>query len=252
MRQRDKGGARVRAYSGPADYRLVYEFLLELYQPDTHLPYWLGPRREYMHAHPLIERIDRSSIGIAETAAGRTVGVIHPEHVPDQRYVQLRPGHERVLPALVEWAEHHPAEPPGVKPTGLGVALQADARAALTRVAEAGLTQSLLSMAHDGQLQVLVDHHHVRAHFLRIEGSPTTDNDGNKAARLARHLAALGLDPAACVKIGDTVDDYEAASACGASAVLVTTGSTSRASLEETGAPVVDTLVGAAELAVRS
>lgn len=108
----------MRAYRHPADYELVYDLLLELYEPDTRLPYWLGPRWEYMHAHPYIERVDLSSIGIAESAAGRVLGLVHPEAVPEQRYLQVRPGHENVRPALLEWAERHPAEPTGVAPAG--------------------------------------------------------------------------------------------------------------------------------------
>jgi len=53
------------------------------------------------------------------------------------------------------------------------------------------------------------------------------------------------VEPASTVIIGDTVDDQEAAIACGARAVLVTGGSQSRTALEATGAPVVDTLLDA-------
>lgn len=132
----------------------------------------------------------------------------------------------------------------------LGLSLQSDAAAAMDLLAAHGASQSLLSMAHDEQLQRLVDHHRIRARFVRVEGSPTTDSDGNKAVRLASHLAEIGADGGATVVIGDTVDDHEAAVACGARSVLVTTGSTSRASLEETAAPVVDTLLRAATVAL--
>ncbi len=132
----------------------------------------------------------------------------------------------------------------------LGLSLQPDADAAMDLVAAHGASQSLLSMAHDEQLQALVDLHGIRGRFVRVEGSPTTDSDGNKAARLVSHLAAIGAESTAVVVIGDTVDDHEAASACGARSVLVTTGSTARASLEATGAPVVDTLAEAAAFAV--
>jgi len=128
------------------------------------------------------------------------------------------------------------------------LALQADAEQALDRV-ERHATQSLLSMAPDPQLQALVDHHAIRRRFRRVEGSPTASSDGNKAGRLQDHLAALGVEPSRSVIIGDTVDDHEAAAACGARAVLVTSGSQSRAALEGTGSPVVDTLLEAAVLA---
>jgi phosphoglycolate phosphatase-like HAD superfamily hydrolase len=133
----------------------------------------------------------------------------------------------------------------------LEVALQPDAHAAMDRLAPQA-SQSLLSMAHDEQVQALVDHHRIRARFVRVEGSPTTDSDGVKAVRMERHLREIGVDPAGSVAIGDTVDDHEAAVAVGARSVLVTTGSTSRALLEVTGAPVVDTLLEAALVAAEA
>jgi len=51
------------------------------------------------------------------------------------------------------------------------------------------------------------------------------------------------------VVIGDAVDDALAAAHVGARAVLFTGGSHSRASLEEAGVPVVDTLHEAVERA---
>ncbi|MER6979879.1 HAD hydrolase-like protein, partial [Streptomyces carpinensis] len=48
--------------------------------------------------------------------------------------------------------------------------------------------------------------------------------------------------PARTVVIGDAADDAVAARHAGARAVLYTGGSHSRASLEEAGVPVVDTL----------
>ncbi len=131
----------------------------------------------------------------------------------------------------------------------LALSLQPDALPALDHVA-ARASQSLLSMAHDDQLQELVDHHSIRHRFVRIEGSPTRDSDGNKARRLRDHLSAVGVDARRTAIIGDTVDDHDAAVALGARSVLVTTGTTSRSVLEATRAPVVDTLVEAAARAV--
>ena len=131
----------------------------------------------------------------------------------------------------------------------LDVSLSPDAAAALDMV-EAQATQSLLSMAPDVHLQALIDHHGIRTRFLRVEGSPTDSSDGNKAGRLRDHLASLGVDAQGTVLIGDTVDDGEAAAACDAGAVLVTTGSQARPPLEATGFPVVDTLLEAATIAV--
>ncbi|MGD8683129.1 MAG: GNAT family N-acetyltransferase [Chloroflexota bacterium] len=103
----------LRDYRHQQDYARVYRFLGELYQPDDRLPSWLPARWEYMHGHALIERIALSSIGVAEMGHGRIVGVVHPEHVPQERYLQVRPGHEAVRPLLLDWAEQHPADPGG-------------------------------------------------------------------------------------------------------------------------------------------
>lgn len=128
------------------------------------------------------------------------------------------------------------------------LSLRADAKQALDHVSGTA-TQSLLSMAPDAQLQALVDHHAIRTRFLHIEGSPTASSDGNKADRLRTHLDTLRIDADRALIIGDTVDDQEAAAACGARAVLVTSGSQSRVALEGTGSPVVDTLLEAAFIA---
>lgn len=127
--------------------------------------------------------------------------------------------------------------------------LQPDAVAAMDLLGTQA-SQSLLSMAPDWQLQELIDHHGIRGRFMLVEGSPRSDSDGNKAGRMERHLAAVGADGSSSVVIGDTVDDHEAALHNGACSVLVTTGSTSRLNLEATGAPVVDTLLEAAEVAL--
>lgn len=131
------------------------------------------------------------------------------------------------------------------------LSLQADAEMALDHVVRSA-TQSLLSMAPNEQLQSLVDHHAIRGRFLHVEGSPTSSSDGSKAQRLRQHLERLGVGSDQSVIIGDTVDDHEAAAACGARAVLLTSGSQSRAALEATGSPVVDTLIEAAMAATEA
>ncbi len=130
----------------------------------------------------------------------------------------------------------------------LELCLQPDAGRALDHVGSVA-TQSLLSMAPDVHLQRLVDHHAIRARFVHVEGSPDASSDGTKAERLREHLGRIGVHAQQTVIIGDTVDDQEAAAACGARAVLVTSGSQSRTALEATGWPVVDSLLEAAIIA---
>ena len=106
----------------------------------------------------------------------------------------------------------------------------------------AGRSQSILSMYGHEDLVPLVRGFGIEAHFIRVDGR-TGPSGGSKAEHMVRHLASLAtVDPARTVVIGDAADDAVAALHVGARAVLYTGGSHSRASLEEAGVPVVDTL----------
>ncbi|MER5756217.1 HAD family hydrolase [Streptomyces sp. NPDC002088] len=117
-----------------------------------------------------------------------------------------------------------------------------------------GRSQSILSMYVHDELVPLVRGFGIESHFLRVDGR-TGPSGGSKAEHMVRHLGALaglaGVDPARTVVIGDAADDAVAARHAGARAVLYTGGSHSRASLEEVGVPVVDTLEEAVEEAQR-
>ncbi|GAB7033183.1 HAD family hydrolase [Streptomyces sp. NPDC021749] len=116
----------------------------------------------------------------------------------------------------------------------------------------AGGSQSILSMFGHDELIPLVRGFGIESRFVLVEGR-TGPSGGTKAAQMVRHLATLTeVDPGRTVVIGDAVDDAVAAQEAGASAVLYTGGSHSRASLEAAavpGVPVVDTLAEAVELA---
>ncbi|UGQ09568.1 HAD hydrolase-like protein [Yinghuangia sp. ASG 101] len=114
----------------------------------------------------------------------------------------------------------------------------------------AGRTQSLLSLTDHDVLLPFVRRFAIDDFFLRVDGRVGPPG-GGKAEHLARHLAALDADPSTIVLIGDAADDAHAAREVGASAVLYTGGSHSRASLEQAGVPVVDTLAEAVALAER-
>jgi phosphoglycolate phosphatase-like HAD superfamily hydrolase len=62
--------------------------------------------------------------------------------------------------------------------------------------------------------------------LARIDGREGYALGDFKAAYLTRHLAALGLDGADCVLVGDSVDDADAAAAVGAGCVLYSGGFT--------------------------
>ncbi|AYN33005.1 MULTISPECIES: HAD family hydrolase [Streptomyces] len=110
----------------------------------------------------------------------------------------------------------------------------------------AGHSQSILSMYGHDELVPLVRGFGIASHFVRVQGR-TGPSGGSKAEHMVRHLAALGggIAPERTVVIGDAADDAVAAAHAGVRAVLYTGGSHGRASLEETGAPVVDSLAEA-------
>jgi phosphoglycolate phosphatase-like HAD superfamily hydrolase len=120
---------------------------------------------------------------------------------------------------------------------------------ALAAMAKWPGTQSLLSMFFHDELLVEVARHGLGARLVRVDGLPGTVGGHRKEIFLARHLAALSLDAADVVLIGDSVDDGDAARAVGAAAVLYAGGFTDTALLKETGLPVASSLVEAVELA---
>ncbi|MEU5363203.1 HAD family hydrolase [Streptomyces sp. NPDC005925] len=121
----------------------------------------------------------------------------------------------------------------------------------LTGWCSAGHSQSILSLYGHEELVPLVRDLGIEGYFIRVDGR-TGPSGGGKAEHMVRHLGALaGVDPARTVVIGDAADDALAARHVGASAVLYTGGSHSRASLEAVGVPVVDTLAEAVAEAER-
>ncbi|MDX3458250.1 HAD family hydrolase [Streptomyces sp. ME02-8801-2C] len=122
--------------------------------------------------------------------------------------------------------------------------LAAGARDLLAGWQSAGHSQSILSMYGHAELVPLVRGFGIEPHFVRVDGR-TGPSGGSKAEHMVRHLEALtgtGVEAARTVVIGDAADDALAALHVGARAVLYTGGSHGRASLEEVGVPVVDSL----------
>ncbi|MFI7638644.1 HAD family hydrolase [Nonomuraea sp. NPDC049400] len=109
-------------------------------------------------------------------------------------------------------------------------------------------TQSLCSMAPHSHLVPKVESFGITGHFNRVDGLLGTTG-GEKAAHMVAHIEAIAVDPGEILVIGDSVDDGLAAKHVGARAVLYTGGMTTRAELEGTGLPVVDTLSDALDYA---
>jgi phosphoglycolate phosphatase-like HAD superfamily hydrolase len=124
------------------------------------------------------------------------------------------------------------------------VSLATGARETLRDWRESGGTQSLLSMfRHDGLL-ALVRRLGIEDEFARIDGL-VGPGGGRKAAHLAAHLAALQLDPAEVVLVGDSLDDADAAAEVGASCILFNGGYHDRAALAVAAVPIADSMADA-------
>ncbi|GAA0899460.1 MULTISPECIES: HAD family hydrolase [Streptomyces violaceusniger group] len=168
--------------------------------------------------------------------------------VPVPRFYERLMGR---LPSDEEWAVMDQAFHRHYWALAETAALAIGARQLLTEWQEAGLTQSLCSLAPHEYLLPLVRTHGIERHFVRVDGRTGQSNTG-KAEQMMRHIAALeGMPPQRMVVIGDALDDAVAARHVGARAVLYTGGSHSRASLEAAGVPVVDTLEEAVREAER-
>jgi phosphoglycolate phosphatase-like HAD superfamily hydrolase len=129
--------------------------------------------------------------------------------------------------------------------------LTADAVAALTRWAETGRRQSLLSMYPHGELTPLVHTAGIASFFARIDGT-TDHNLAPKAPHLARHLQRQNLLPARVLLVGDSVDDVRAARECGVDCVIYHPGADAlhqRDHFADLDVPLVATLQAAVEYA---
>ncbi len=120
--------------------------------------------------------------------------------------------------------------------------LAADARHTLDALADAGHTQSLLSMWRHDRLAVAVREHGIEATFRRVDGLRPEEAGGPKAEFMVRHLAEMRVDASDVVMVGDSIDDAVAAQQAGARAILYTGGMQARADLDRIGVPVIDRL----------
>ena len=120
--------------------------------------------------------------------------------------------------------------------------LAAGARRTLALLAEAGHTQSLLSMWRHDRLTVAVREHGIDGLFRRVDGLRPHEAGASKVEFMVRHVEALGVAAGDVLVVGDSVDDAVAARHVGARAVLYAGGAQDRDALARFGVPVLERL----------
>lgn len=119
--------------------------------------------------------------------------------------------------------------------------LRKDALHVLETTTKAGLSHSLLSVYPHRGLEELADFFSIRGYFVKLLGL-----DGYHAAGKLENgrsmVEALDFARDEIRMVGDTVYDFQVASAIGVSCVLIASGHNSRDRLESCGVRVVDSL----------
>jgi predicted N-acetyltransferase YhbS len=95
-----------RSYNHQRDYRLVSDFLIEIYEPGEKPANWLQPRWEYMHAHPLLDETQIHNFGLWEDN-NQLVGVVHFELVRGEAFLQIRAGYSDLKEEMITYAENN-------------------------------------------------------------------------------------------------------------------------------------------------
>lgn len=127
------------------------------------------------------------------------------------------------------------------------VPLFGDAVETLDTFHAAGLRQTVLSASELDMLQKQLAYAGILNRFDEVLGLSHIYATSKETIGL-NYLHGSGVDPAACVMLGDTLHDAEVAAALGCRCVLVARGHQSRQTLLTAGVPVRDSLAQAATL----
>ena len=119
--------------------------------------------------------------------------------------------------------------------------VSAHAADTLTQLSQRGWKQAVLSASRRDYLIEQVAERGLQGFFTELLG--LADIYGKSKVQLGTDfLQQSGIDPAACVMVGDTTHDAEVAAAIGATCVLYTGGHQSRHRLEAVCPHVIDSL----------
>ncbi len=118
-------------------------------------------------------------------------------------------------------------------------ALYNNARKSLGNFKKKGYRQFILSAQEQKLLHRLLDHYNIREYFEAATG--TTDNYAHSKVEAGLiMMEQLALNPRETIMIGDTIHDYEVATALGVSCLLISHGHQSPTRLRSTGATVLE------------
>jgi phosphoglycolate phosphatase len=119
--------------------------------------------------------------------------------------------------------------------------LQNHARQTLHAFSEAGITQSILSAAHQEILEYSTRYYEIENYFIRLVG---LDNHhaGGKVENGRKWISELPYAPDEVLLIGDTTHDYEVAKVMGCSCALIANGHHKEERLKACGVPVFRSL----------
>ena len=122
-----------------------------------------------------------------------------------------------------------------------GCSLQPHAPEVLALLERDGKTSSVLSAARHATLEPLLERHGIRRFFTEIVG--LSDHYARGKLELGvEWIRTRRMTPSRALLVGDTVHDFEVATAMGVRCVLLAAGHHARERLEACGCPVVDGL----------
>ena len=120
--------------------------------------------------------------------------------------------------------------------------LHEGAESILAKFNHMGLKQNILSATHIDSLKPFVDRYQLTPYFTHILGL-----DNHYAASKVQvgldWLQETSVDPQKILLIGDTLHDYEVATALGADCIVIANGHQDKIRLKASGAKVVDSLL---------
>ncbi|MCX8128973.1 MAG: HAD hydrolase-like protein [Clostridia bacterium] len=115
--------------------------------------------------------------------------------------------------------------------------LHKGAKRALEMIYASGITQSILSAAHQDYLEKCASYYGIQKFFIKLIGLDNTHAAG-KLENGKKWVSEIPYKKEEIVLIGDTVHDYEVAKAVGCECILLSLGHHSHDRLESCNVPV--------------